>query len=267
LIVFKDEGGRMKDEEKQEKRADEFVILAAVDLMGGKVVRLEQGEKERRKVFGDDAGAMARRWCMAGAGWLHVVNLDGAFGDGDTANQAALREILEVAGEMGARVEFGGGLRDLAAVERALGMGVERVILGTAAIEDPRILQAAIARWGAERVGAGLDARGGIVRVRGWQASSGRDAIELAQEFHAAGLKWLVYTDIARDGMEGGVNVEATQALAEATGLSVIASGGVRDLDDVRRVRAAGLAGLIVGKALYSGAISPTKLYEKNINR
>ncbi len=129
------------------------------------------------------------------------------------------------------------------------------------------MLRAALERWGAERIGAGLDARGGIVRVRGWQASSGRQATELAQEFCAAGLSWLVYTDIARDGMEGGVNVEATQALAEASGLQVIASGGVRDLDDVRRVRATGLAGVIVGKALYSGTIKAEELFGKNSAR
>ncbi len=260
----------MKDEEKQEDRertADAFVILAAVDLMGGKVVRLERGEKETRTVYGEDAAEMARHWCAAGAAWLHVVNLDGAFGEGDAANQAALVEIFRIAKSLGAQVEFGGGLRDLDALDQALQMGVDRAILGTAAIEDPGILRSAIERWGPERVGAGLDARGGIVRVRGWQASSGRAALDLAQEFRTAGLKWLVYTDIERDGMEGGVNVAATANLAHATGLHVIASGGVRDMDDVRRVREAGLAGLIVGKALYSGAISPEKLFEKNVSR
>jgi phosphoribosylformimino-5-aminoimidazole carboxamide ribotide isomerase len=261
----------MKDEKKQEDRAgdrdDPFMILAAVDLMGGRVVRLEQGEKERRTVFGEDAGEMARRWCAAGAAWLHVVNLDGAFGEGDAANRVALVEILRIAKFYGARVEFGGGLRDLDALGQALEIGVDRAILGTAAIEDPGMLRSAIERWGPERVGAGLDARGGIVRVRGWQASSGRAALDLAQEFRAAGLKWLVYTDIERDGMEGGVNAAATSDLARATGLQVIASGGVRDMDDVRRVRAAGLPGLIVGKALYSGAIQPEQLFTKNITR
>jgi phosphoribosylformimino-5-aminoimidazole carboxamide ribotide isomerase len=243
----------------------DMIIFPAIDLRRGKVVRLKQGDPGRETVFSEDPAAAAQRWISAGARWLHVVNLDGAFGEEDTENQAALAAILRVSGPARVKVQMGGGLRSLEAVGGALGLGVERAILGTAAVEDPDLLQAAIDTWGAERIGASLDARGGMARVRGWQAGVERAALDLAREFSAAGLRWLIYTDIARDGLEAGVNVDETVRIAHESSLQVIASGGVRDVEDIRRVREAGLAGVIVGKALYSGRMGVEGLFKGDL--
>ncbi|HEX9012235.1 MAG TPA: 1-(5-phosphoribosyl)-5-[(5-phosphoribosylamino)methylideneamino]imidazole-4-carboxamide isomerase [Anaerolineaceae bacterium] len=240
-----------------------FTIFPAVDLRGGRVVRLQMGDPARQTVYSSDPEEAARRWIASGARWLHVVNLDGAFGEKDQENQAALVEILRAAAETGVNIQFGGGLRSLEAVERTLALGVERAVLGTAAVENPALLREALQRWGPGRVAASLDARGGIARVRGWQAGSERAALDLAGEFQAAGLQWLVYTDIDRDGLASGVNLEETTALASHTGLRVIASGGVRDLEDIRRVRASGLSGVIVGQALYAGKIDAVEMFAK----
>jgi len=229
----------------------EFTIYPAIDMRGGKVVRLAQGDLARQTTYGDDPAAVARRWLDEGAQWLHVVNLDGAFGEAGGANLAALEQIVAT----GARVQFGGGLRALEDVERVLGLGVARAILGTVAVENPDLVREAVGRFGAERVGVGIDARDGRVRVRGWAADSGVDAVELARDMRAAGVEIVVFTDVARDGVGTGVNVAATAALAQAAGLRVIASGGVASSDDVRQVRAAGLAGVIVGRALYEGKV------------
>ena len=218
------------------------------------------GDPARQTVFSSDPAATAQRWIGAGARWLHVVNLDGAFGEADAANQAALQGILRAASEHGVRVQFGGGLRSLEAVSLALSLGVERTILGTAAVEDPDLLRAAIDQWGPERIGASLDVRGEAAQVRGWQAGT-QPALDLAREFRSAGLRWLVYTDIARDGMQTGVNLEKTAEIAASTGLQVIASGGVNGIEDVQKVYRAGLAGVIVGKALYAGSVDPGTLF------
>ncbi len=239
-----------------------FTILPAIDLRRGQVVRLRTGDPSRQTTYSDDPGGTARRWLAAGAVWLHVVNLDGAFGEAGSENRSALQGILTVAGEFGASVQFGGGLRSLASIERALELGVSRVILGTLAVEHPEVLSQAIQRWGAERVGAGLDARAGKVAVRGWQENTSLSAGELALQLQGEGLRWLVFTDISHDGLEDGVNLEATLAIARASGLEVIASGGTSSLGDVRRAREAGLAGLIVGQALYSGALDPQALFD-----
>jgi phosphoribosylformimino-5-aminoimidazole carboxamide ribotide isomerase len=238
---------------------DEFVVYPAIDLRGGKVVRLAQGDLARQTVYGDDPAAVARRWLGEGAAWLHVVNLDGAFGESGAANVAALEQIVAT----GAQVQFGGGLRALEDVERVLGLGVARAILGTVAVENPNLVREAVARFGAQRVGVGIDARDGRVRVRGWTADSGVDAIALGRQLRQVGVEIVVFTDVARDGVGTGVNVDATVALASATGLRVIASGGVASSGDVRRVRAAGLAGVIVGRALYEGQVDLREILER----
>ncbi|MCA1899406.1 MAG: 1-(5-phosphoribosyl)-5-[(5-phosphoribosylamino)methylideneamino]imidazole-4-carboxamide isomerase [Chloroflexi bacterium] len=228
-----------------------MIVYPAIDLRGGRVVRLQQGDPARMTHYSDNPAETARRWLAAGAGWLHVVNLDGAFGERDDLNLAALKAILKC----GARVQFGGGLRSLEAVERALALGVSRAILGTAAIENPDVVAQALTRFGAEKIAAGLDARDGLVRTRGWKADGGALALDLALRLREIGLRTVIFTDIRRDGLARGVNLAAARELAETSGLEVIASGGAHTLADVRAVKEAGLAGVIVGRALYEETI------------
>lgn len=239
----------------------EFVIYPAIDLRQGKVVRLRQGDPQQQTVYGDDPAATARRWLEAGARWLHVVNLDGAFGEADSANRQALAEILQAASEYQAQVQFGGGMRSLADIDRALEIGVARAILGTLAAEHPEVLGSGVQRFGAQRLAAGLDARHGLVQVRGWVEGTSLQAVELARQMAALGLRWLIFTDVARDGVGSGLNLASTLELAHRSGLNVIASGGVNGLEDIRGARQAGLPGVIVGRALYEGKIDPGDLF------
>jgi len=240
-----------------------FTIFPAVDLRQGQVVRLRMGELAQQITYSDDPSQIADRWLSAGASWLHVVNLDGAFGEADTANQKALEGILKAAQKYKGKVQFGGGLRSLAAIQQALDLGVDRVVLGTLVVEQPDVLLAALQRWGPEHIAAGLDARDGFVRVHGWQEATPLVAVELARMLKRCGMRWLIYTDIARDGLENGVNLRQTRAVAHSSHLQVIASGGANSLEDVDQVRSSGLAGLIVGQALYSGAIAAEALFRK----
>ncbi len=231
--------------------AASFTVYPAIDLRGGQVVRLAQGDPARQTVYGDDPAAAAQRWRDEGAAWLHVVNLDGAFGEADGPNALALKAIVTA----GLKVQFGGGLRDWASLDRAFDAGVARVVIGTAAVEQPALVEQALRDFGAERVAVGIDARDGRVRVRGWADEGGVAALALAKQMQALGLEWCVFTDVARDGIGTGVNVPATTELARTTGLRVIASGGVASAEDVAEVRAAGLAGVIIGRALYEGQV------------
>jgi len=228
-----------------------FTIYPAIDLRGGKVVRLKEGDPARMTSYSDDPAETARRWLGEGASWLHVVNLDGAFGDNDNANRLALEAVVK----LGARVQFGGGLRSLDAIARTLDMGVNRVVLGTIAIEQPDIVAKALTRFGAERIVVGIDARNGLVRVRGWKENSGISATDLALQMRTVGLRTVIFTDVSRDGLGGGLNIAATRELADVSGLNVIASGGVHTLEDVVAARGANLAGMIIGRALYEGTI------------
>jgi phosphoribosylformimino-5-aminoimidazole carboxamide ribotide isomerase len=241
-----------------------FIVFPAIDLRHGRVVRLKEGDPSRQTEYSPSPANTAAAWLAAKASWLHVVNLDGAFGDPDSANLQALAAILSEASRAGAKVQFGGGLRTPEAVNQALSIGVERAILGTLAVESPGVVKDLVARWGAGRIGVSLDARAGFVQVRGWQANSGIPAVELACTLAQQGLVWLVYTDIARDGLQGGLNLPATHLLAEQSGLQVIASGGVASWEDIRGARQANLAGAIVGKALYEGVFDPQKLFAFN---
>ena len=229
----------------------EWAIYPAIDLRRGRVVRLVQGDPQRETAYADGPLATARRWRRAGATWLHVVNLDGAFGESGQENLRALQQVLT----LGVSVQFGGGLRDLRAIELALALGVSRVVLGTAAVEDPPMVRSALEQFGAERVAVGLDAVAGRVRTRGWTQASALVAIDVARQWANEGLRWLVFTDVSRDGMGTSVNVEESLRLAQATGLQVIASGGVAGLEDVQRAYDAGLRGLIIGRALYEGGV------------
>ncbi len=231
-----------------------MIIFPAIDLRQGRVVRLRQGRADAETVFADDPLQVAGQWEQQGAAWLHVVNLDGAFGQ-QSPNLAVVRDIVAA---VGIPVQFGGGLRDLAAVAEALRLGVARVILGTVAVRQPEVVAEAVRRFGAERIVVGIDARDGRVAVHGWTEVSAVEAAELGRRMAGMGVRRAVYTDVSRDGMLTGVNVEATAALARATGLRVIASGGVASLDDIRRLKAVepdGVEGVIIGQALYAGAV------------
>ena len=231
-----------------------FTIYPAIDLRNGRVVRLQYGDPDKQTVFGDDPAAMGQKWLDAGAEWLHVVNLDGAFDEKGAANWAVLPELCC----LGAKVQFGGGIRALADVERALAAGVNRVILGTAAVENPDLVAEAAAQFGAARVAVGIDARNGIVKTRGWLKDTAVTPTQLGQQMKVRGVETVIYTDISRDGVLTGVNAAATAQLAQETGLNVIASGGVASLDDILRchaLRRQGVSGVIVGRALYEGKI------------
>jgi phosphoribosylformimino-5-aminoimidazole carboxamide ribotide isomerase len=234
-----------------------MIIFPAIDLRQGRVVRLRQGDPATQTVFGEDPAEVARMWAAQGAEWLHVVNLDGAFGAAEGA-ALNLRRLAEIRAAAALPIQFGGGIRTAGDIARAFDLGVTRVVLGTAAVRRPELLETAVLRFGAERVVVGIDAQDGRVAVAGWQETSELSALELAQRMAAMGLVRAVYTDIARDGMLSGVNVAATAALARASGLKVIASGGVASLEDIRSLiehQGDGIEGAIIGQALYSGAI------------
>jgi len=228
-----------------------FTVYPAIDLRGGRMVRLKEGDPARMTSYSDDPVDVARRWLDAGATWLHVVNLDGAFGESDNANHAALESILKC----GARVQFGGGMRSMDAIEAALSLGISRVVLGTIAIEQPDVVAEAQKRFGAERIAVGIDARDGLVRTRGWKVNSGVKATHLAFQMRTLGLATVIFTDVSRDGLGSGVNIPSTRELAEVSGLDVIASGGVHTIEDVIAAKDAGLAGVIIGRALYDGTV------------
>jgi phosphoribosylformimino-5-aminoimidazole carboxamide ribotide isomerase len=232
-----------------------FTIYPAIDLRDGKVVRLKEGDPARMTFYSDDPSGTARRWLEMGARWLHVVNLDGAFGEPDSKNRAALVSILEVAAEFNAQVQFGGGLRSLEAIAGTLALDISRVVLGTIVIEQPSAVSEAINRFGAEKIAVGVDSRDGVVRVRGWAANSGILAADLARQLQALGIRTMIFTDISRDGLGRGLNLRAARSLADESKLEVIASGGVHTAEDVIAAKNAGLAGCIIGRALYDGTI------------
>jgi phosphoribosylformimino-5-aminoimidazole carboxamide ribotide isomerase len=239
------------------------LVVPAIDIRGGKCVRLVQGDYARETVFGDEPADMARRWLGEGACALHLVDLDGAK-SGQRDNEAAVTGILRAvadAAEGGVArptVQLGGGIRDLDSVRFWLEAGIDRVILGTAAVREPSLVETAARRY-AGRVWVGIDARDGNVAVEGWTRTTDRCAVELAGEMQDRGAAGIVYTDIGRDGTGRGVNVEATAALANRLQIPVFASGGVHSRADVVRLREAGgkgIAGVVVGRALYEGAVT-----------
>jgi phosphoribosylformimino-5-aminoimidazole carboxamide ribotide isomerase len=228
-----------------------FTVYPAIDLRGGKVVRLKEGDPESTTKYSDDPVEMAARWLKAGAQWLHVVNLDGAFSEEDQENRLALKSILK----LGSQVQFGGGIRSIHAIEQIFEFGVSRVVLGTVAVERPDMVVVALKNFGPERIAVGIDARDGLVRTRGWKANSNLSATDLALQMQRLGLRTIIFTDISRDGLGSGLNIPSTRELAELSGLDVIASGGVHTLEDVFAARDANLAGVIIGRALYERSI------------
>ncbi len=234
-----------------------MIIYPAIDLRRGRCVRLRQGDPAAETVFSDDPVATARHWAQFGARWLHVVNLDGAIGD-QGPQSPNLRRLAEIRDAVDLPIQFGGGLRSCADIEQALALGATRVVLSTALIEQPQVLADALAQFGAERIVAGLDARAGKLATHGWQATTDLDISQIGLALRQAGVLRAVYTDIGRDGMLAGVDAEGSADLARRTGLAVIASGGVRDLDDIRRLMQLpppGVEGVIVGQALYTGQL------------
>jgi phosphoribosylformimino-5-aminoimidazole carboxamide ribotide isomerase len=229
-----------------------FELIPAIGVLGGRCVRLSQGDYERATVYAEDPAEVAARFARHRVPRIHVVDLDGAKA-GRPCNESALRRILASAG--GVPVQLGGGLRDLAAVEQALATGVSRVVLGTVAAREPAVAREAARRFPG-RIAVGIDARDGRVAVAGWREQSGRDALDLARELEDAGVAAIVFTDIGRDGMLEGPNLEATAELAAQVKVPVIVSGGIRDAADVLAAAARKpLAGAIVGRALYTGAL------------
>jgi phosphoribosylformimino-5-aminoimidazole carboxamide ribotide isomerase len=222
-------------------------LYPAVDVQGGRVVRLRQGEARRATAYADDPVAVAQQFARAGARWVHFVDLDRALDQGD--NRELARRFLSVTP---VRVQVGGGLRTAEAIEEMLAWGATRVVIGTKAATDPALVERLLAHHGPERLAVGIDAKDGRVAVRGWTEVFDLTVAQLAERVKAQGARTVIYTDVARDGMLSGPDVEGGRAIA-ALGLDVIASGGVASLDDVRRIRDARLAGAIVGRALYEG--------------
>ena len=229
-----------------------MLLLPAIDIRRGRVVRLTQGQASRETIYDDHPVAVAERFVSEGAEWLHVVDLDRAFGEGD--NSQLVRQIV-AAVEGRAGVQLGGGLRTLPAIRQGLDAGVARVVIGTAAVRDPDLVLAALAQAGLEHIAVGIDARDGVIAIRGWREAGGERAAEVASRVVEQGVKTLVYTDVSRDGMLQGPDIGGAVGL-QAPGVGIIASGGIASLDDLRRVRDAGLAGAIVGRALYEGRMT-----------
>ena len=230
----------------------DFTIFPAIDLRAGKVVRLAQGDPSKQTTYGDDPRQQAEQFKAEGAKWLHVINLSGAFNEDAQANLKALESILSI----GLKVEFGGGIRNEETIRVPLEMGVERVFLGTAAIKNPELVDWAIERYDPSRIAGDIGARDGRVMVKGWQETTPLTVLEVGRRLRGQGVEWCVLTDVKRDGVGRGVDVSSAVTLQEQTGLQVVASGGVSTLEDVRRVQEAGLAGVIIGRALYEGKIS-----------
>jgi phosphoribosylformimino-5-aminoimidazole carboxamide ribotide isomerase len=234
--------------------AARFELIPAIDLLGGKCVRLAQGRYDAATVYDADPAAAARRFAAHAVPRLHVVDLDGARA-GRPQNDAAVRAIVETVGAL--PVQLGGGLRDLAAVEAAFELGVDRVVLGTAALRDPELVRGAARRF-PSRIAVGLDAKDGRVAVEGWLAAGEATVLEVAKRFEDAGVTAIVHTDIARDGMLAGPNLDASAELADAVSIPVIVSGGIASEDDLvaaARLAPRGIAGAIAGRALYTGAV------------
>ena len=231
-----------------------MIVIPAVDIKNGTCVRLLQGRMDDETVYSEHPWKMALKWKSAGAAILHIVDLDGAFA-GYGVNDSAVREIV---GKVDMLTELGGGIRDMARIDALLGMGVGRVILGTAAVENPDMVRETIETYGPEKILVGIDAKNGVAATRGWAENAGQPAVELGLRMKDLGVERIVYTDIARDGMLTGPNIPETGNMAVKTGLKIIASGGVSSLDDIRALKDIerfGVDSVITGKAIYEGKL------------
>jgi len=230
-----------------------MIIIPAVDIKGGKCVRLLQGRMDAETVFGEDPVAMARKWESAGASLIHVVDLDGAI-QKSPQNLASIRKIVE---QVKAPIQVGGGIRNEDTVQMYMDLGVSRTIIGTEAIRNPALIERLCKRY-PDRIVVAIDARNGRVAIEGWTETTGVEAVTLAKQFENVGVAAINFTDIHRDGMQTGPNIEETRRLAEAVCIPVVASGGVSSLEDIKNIfslKSSGVTGIIVGKALYSGSL------------
>ena len=227
-----------------------MIIYPAIDLKDGKCVRLSQGAFDKVTVFNDEPKNVAKSFQEAGASFIHVVDLDGAR-SGKSQNHEAIASIVSA---INIPIQTGGGIRTMEDIEQKLSMGVERIILGTAALKHPDLVKAAVKAYG-NHIAVGIDASQGLVAVEGWEEVSRTKAVDICIKMKDIGVQTIIYTDIAKDGMMSGPNVEATKEIVETTGLSVIASGGVSSINDLERLSEIGVSGVIIGKALYLGAL------------
>jgi phosphoribosylformimino-5-aminoimidazole carboxamide ribotide isomerase len=231
-----------------------MIVIPAIDLKGGRCVRLEQGLMEKDTVFNDNPGAQAAEWQRQGGELLHIVDLDGAFA-GEPKNRTAIESIVK---SVTIPTQLGGGIRDIATIEAYLSLGIGRVIIGTAAQRNPEFVQEACQKFPGKIV-VGIDAKNGMVAVQGWAEVTGVTATDLAKKMEGYGVSAIIYTDISRDGMMQGPNIEATKALAVSISIPVIASGGLsslKDIENLMAIESSGVTGVITGKAIYSGAIN-----------
>ncbi len=229
-----------------------MLIIPAIDLQDGCCVRLTQGRRETAKVYDGDPFEIASDYLAAGAQMIHIVDLDGAFSEPNSLNRETLRKIVR---SLQIPVQFGGGLRSVELVKEVIDFGVARIVLGTLAVESSETLKTLLDMFGGEKIAVGIDAKGGTVVTRGWEKEAGLSAAGFALQLASVGVERIIYTDVSRDGMLNGVNVEATCEIARASGLKVTASGGISSLEDIRRVSGAncGIDSAILGKALYEG--------------
>ena len=232
-----------------------MIIFPAIDIRGGKCVRLIKGDFHQETVFSDRPEIMAKKWQDEGGKYLHLVDLDGALA-GKSQNLATVEMILKT---VDIPVELGGGIRTMENIETVLDMGVSRVILGSVAVKNPQLVKDACKKYGSERIVVGIDAKDGIVAVDGWGVSGNVEAKELAKKMALGGVKHIIYTDISRDGTLSGVNAQATAEIACYSGVKVVASGGVSSIEDIKLLKqyeADGIEGVIVGKSIYTGSLS-----------
>ncbi|GAB5492152.1 MAG: 1-(5-phosphoribosyl)-5-[(5-phosphoribosylamino) methylideneamino]imidazole-4-carboxamide isomerase [Phototrophicaceae bacterium] len=228
-----------------------MIVYPAIDLRGGKVVRLMEGDPNRQTIFSDDPVATAKNWVDQGAEWIHMVNLDGAFGD---ANQNL--EILEQVTKLDVSIQFGGGLRSLDNIQTAIDLGAKRVVIGTLAAKNPEKVSEAIEQFGADRICVAMDAKNGFVTTEGWTESTTLSPVEFGRLMKSRGVEHALYTDVSRDGSMLGVNIQETVALARNTNLKVIASGGVSKMIEIAQLARSGIIeGVIIGMALYRDEI------------
>lgn len=241
-------------------------LYPAIDMKGGKCVRLTQGLFDQVKIYADTPADMAVLWCRQGASFLHLVDLDGALA-GHSVNAEAIERIVR---SVSVPTQLGGGIRSEEAVEQMLKLGVSRCIIGTKAVETPDFIRDMVKKFGSERIVVGVDAKDGMVAVEGWEKVSELTALELCRTMTGYGVKHIVYTDIAKDGMLSGPNIPYTQMLTKETGVNIIASGGVSSMDDLSRLHEAGIRGAIIGKALYENRIDlneAVKRFEAEVER
>ena len=238
----------------------QFVVYPAIDLRHGQVVRLKEGDPSQQTSYSPDPALVAEKWIDAGAKWLHVINLDGAFDEKGNENLQALSAILNITQKSNVDIQFGGGIRNLDVLTQVMDMGVKRAILGTAAIENELLVSQAVNKYGEHRIALSLDARDGFVQVHGWKTQTSNKADEMALHFHEKGINWIIFTDISRDGLQTGINIQSTKSLSTIDGLNVIASGGVSGWGDIIKAYEGDCAGIIVGRALYENQFRPEQL-------